>query len=202
VGGVQDTDELARCTASEVVGHLRSRLSMHAGHANAVRAWPEGTELEAPYVFSPRKEARAKVNPGMYGAEVEDLLRQGGLVLQFIDVGEQVPVKNEETEDYQMVSIAHEDLWASVNTFFPHRVPVGDRIEGLSSLGRLIVAAIEQVVAVAGFDAVAKLKVRALSVDLLVCLPPLSRQQMPAQSALLLSRDVLSFGRSHVGSVR
>ena len=148
---------------SELAAALHARLNTHASYANTLHVWPEGAKLEAPHIFSPRKEARAKVNPGMYAAEVDDLLKQGGLVLQIIDTGEEVPVKkSEDGEDLEMASLAHADLWGPVQTFFPHRVPVGDRLEGLSSLGRLLVAAVEQVVAVAGFEAVEKLKVCAL----------------------------------------
>ena len=146
-----------------MMGQLQERMATYAAHANAARAWPDGTSLEAPYVFSPKREARAKVNPGMYTEEVETLLRNGGYVLQFIDVGETVPVRTDGSDDLVMTPIAHADLWGPVQTYFPHRVPVGDRIEGVSTLGRLIVAAVEQVVAIAGFEAIEKLKARSCS---------------------------------------
>ena len=143
-----------------VAAQLHHWLTTLASFSNAACAWPDGTALTAPAVFSPRAEVHSKVNPGMYQSEVEDLMRSGGIVLQFIDTGEAVPVRNEATDDLAMQQVAHTDLWAPIQTFYPHRVPVGDRIEGITTLGRMLVAAIESAVAIAGFDAVDKLKVR------------------------------------------
>lgn len=142
-----------------VTTQLHHWLAMLASFANATCAWPSGAELAAPRLYSPRAEAHAKVNPGMYHSEVEELMRRGGILLQFIDTGEQVPVRSEDSDDLKMQQIAHTDLWAPIQTFYPHRVPVGDRIEGVSVLGRMLVAAIESAVAIAGFDTVDKLKV-------------------------------------------
>lgn len=148
-------------SSDALIGDLHARLHTWASQANTARAWPSDTKPDAPYVFTPGTAASAAMNPAAHVPAAEALIKEGGVVLQLIDNGEAIAVRSTSTDDLEMAPLAHEDLWAGVHTWLPHRVPVGDRIEGVSVLGRLLMAAIEQVVVVAGFEAVQKLKVRA-----------------------------------------
>jgi hypothetical protein len=155
----QAEPQLTQLGVMEAVALVANRLSMHAGHANAVNAWPSGTVLEKPYIFTPHTSTHARLNPSSHVPAAEELVRNGHIVLQFIDSGEAVAVRSETSDDLVMAPLAYEDLWGGVHTWYPHRVPVGDRIEGMSVLGRLLVAAIEAVIVIAGFEGVQRLKV-------------------------------------------
>jgi hypothetical protein len=138
---------------------LLRRLAIHAGNANVACAWPDPESLETPYVFDPRTMSSTRLEPDAYVAAAERLLHDGSIVLQFIDPGETVAVSNA-VHDLIASPLAYEDLWLAVHTWFPSRVPVGDRVEGVPMLARMLVAAMEQITAVAGLEAVRSLKVR------------------------------------------
>lgn len=138
--------------------NLVRRLAIYAGNANAACAWPDPDSLEPPYVFDPRTMGSTRLDSDAYVTAAERLLRDGSIVLQFIDPGESIAVSST-IQDLTASPLAYEDLWTAMHTWFPGRVPVGDRVEGVPMLARMLVAAMEQITAVAGPEAIGRLKV-------------------------------------------
>ena len=145
---------------SDVAEALQLRLRTYAAHANTACAWPDPDDVEPPYVYDPRAAAATRLNPAAYTAAATQLLARGGVVLQFIDAGEQVAIRHDDRDDLVATPLAYVDAWAAVHTWYPHRVPLGDRVEGVPTVARLLVASLEQLAASAGIQALDQLKVR------------------------------------------
>lgn len=161
-GGVwlsmQDS-ELSQQPRSDVAEALQRRLRTYAAHANTACAWPDADDVEPPYIYNPRAAAATRLDPAAYTAAATQLLARGGVVLQFVDAGEQVAIRGANEDDLVATPLAYADAWAAVHTWYPHRVPLGDRVEGVPTVARLLVASLQHLAATAGAQAIAKLKV-------------------------------------------
>jgi hypothetical protein len=144
---------------------LALRLQMFANQANG--RWINTCRVESPFVYHPTTSRTLRSDYRLRLPHLTEMLTAGQLVLQFIESGEDVVGLDERTGELTRVALAHCDLWQPIGQFFPHRLPIGDRVEGISVIGRMLLAALEGVIITAGPGALLKLKVCTPSCDTL-----------------------------------
>lgn len=152
---------MTRAQAAEQVATtaaaVTARLQMFANQANG--RWIGACNMNPPFVYNSTTNRTLRSDYRLRLPQLNEMLAAGQLVVQFVDTGEEV-VGIDARGQAKRLPLAYCDLWEPIGHFFPHRLPIGDRIEGMTVIGRLILATIEAVIIAAGQNALAKLKVR------------------------------------------
>ncbi|GMH39988.1 hypothetical protein BSKO_07892 [Bryopsis sp. KO-2023] len=148
-------EEAARKLMS-LMNDSRLMMQMHANRANA--RWVEEAEWVSPHVYDPSSLVLGRADSRLYKQIVKSMLEEGKIALQLIDAGEEMPT-NSDADDGTLSSALTIDLWKPLQDFYPWKVPLGDRLEGLSVFSRRLLQSVVDIQKIAGVGAVKKLKV-------------------------------------------
>ena len=120
----------------------------------------------APHVLDFHQLSAAGVDMKMYHGVLPDLLNKGKIAVQLTYLGEKqsMELEEEKLDESNGVPALDLDLWAAIAHLFPHRLPSGMRLNGLTLLDRQIIQTLVNVEKISNSTSVSSLYVL-LSVD-------------------------------------